>query len=161
MSARPLGVVRSRASDRETNPTSRAVSSCSELTRSTSDRPQRSKLQTRTQSISRRRAASMSVSLCGRVVALIPRLEPRRRRANSSSLHSPESQRVVVAAFSSRGWKHGRRARREAELHLVQKPPWNRRVGWSVFSVVWTCAFSRYKNYTDCVKTHRRLLCPV
>ena len=72
MDPAPLGVVRSSASHKDTNPTSSAFSSWSVFTRSTSDRPQRSRRQTRTQSISRLRAASMSVSRWGRVVATDP-----------------------------------------------------------------------------------------
>src|SRR2546428_6528155 len=45
--ARPAGVVRSRASVSETNPTPRAVSSCNVVIKSTRERPQRSSFQTR------------------------------------------------------------------------------------------------------------------
>ena len=62
-SALPLGVVRSSASDRDTNPTPSAFSSWSVFTKSTADRPQRSSRQTRTQSISRLRDASMRLPL--------------------------------------------------------------------------------------------------
>ena len=59
--ARPAGVVRSSASVSETKPTPRCCSSWSVETRSATDRPQRSKRHTSTTSISRRRAAAISV----------------------------------------------------------------------------------------------------
>ena len=64
--ARPVGVVKSKASWSEINPTPSSWSSCSVLTRSTTDRPHRSKRQTTMASISRRRAARMRWSRCGR-----------------------------------------------------------------------------------------------
>jgi hypothetical protein len=60
--ARPAGVVRSSASVNETNPTPRCSSSWSVASRSVTDRPQRSSLQTSTTSMSRRWAASRSCS---------------------------------------------------------------------------------------------------
>src|SRR5215831_1017538 len=60
--ARPAGVVRSSASVKETKPTPRCSSSCRVASRSVTDRPQRSRRQTSTTSISRRRAASISFS---------------------------------------------------------------------------------------------------
>ena len=64
--ARPAGVVRSRASVTETKTTSSAVSSCNVDTRSATDRPHRSNRQTRTTSMSRRRAESISRSRIAR-----------------------------------------------------------------------------------------------
>ena len=64
-----------------------------------------------------------------------PRLEPRRRRPNCASLHSPASQRAAEVVSSGRGWKTERRARREALLLPVQKPSWDRGSRQAVFSV--------------------------
>jgi hypothetical protein len=83
--ARPAGVVKSSASVSETNPTPRCSSSCSVLSRSVTERPQRSKRHTSTVSISRRRAASSSFSRASRCAApeptsltCITTLQPRR-----------------------------------------------------------------------------------
>ena len=67
--ARPAGVVRSKASVRETKPTPRWSSSWSVASRSVTDRPHRSSRHTSTTSISRRRAASRSFSRASRRVA--------------------------------------------------------------------------------------------
>src|SRR6516164_3847375 len=56
--ARPVRAVRSGASVSETKPTPRCSSSCEVLSRSVTERPQRSKRHTSSVSISRRRAAS-------------------------------------------------------------------------------------------------------
>ena len=141
-SALPLGVVRSSASQSDTNPTSSAFSSWSVFTRSPSDRPQRSSRQTRTRSISRRRAASMSFSRCGRVVAPDPTSLTSRRRPNSSSLHSPASPRAAGAVSSGRG------LRRERRAPPVQKPPYDRGLKLAVFSGVWACHNGMSENYS-------------
>src|SRR5208283_2975957 len=70
--ARPAGVVRSNASVSETKPTPRCSSSCSVLSRSVTERPQRSKRQTSTVSSSLRRAASSSFSRASRCAAPEP-----------------------------------------------------------------------------------------
>src|SRR5262252_8907739 len=64
--ARPAGVVRSRASVNETKPTPRAVSSCSVVIKSTSERPQRSSFHTRITSSFRCLAAVSSAWRFGR-----------------------------------------------------------------------------------------------
>ena len=51
-----------------------------------------------------------------------PRPEPRRKRPNSFSLHSPASQRAAWAVSSGRGLSPERRARREA-LPPLSNPP--------------------------------------
>lgn len=65
-SARPVGVVRSKASVKEMKPTSSSASAFRVPTRSANDRPHRSSRHTRMAAISRRRAACMSSSRCGR-----------------------------------------------------------------------------------------------
>ena len=69
-----------------------------------------------------------------------PRPEPRRKRPNSSSLHSPASQRAAWAVSSGRGLRLKRRARREALFPPVQKPPCDRGSKHAVFSGVWAYA---------------------
>ena len=51
-----------------------------------------------------------------------PRLEPRRRRPNGASLHSPASPRAAGAVSSGRGWKLERRARLGAVSPLSKNP---------------------------------------
>jgi hypothetical protein len=70
--ALPVDVVRSRASVSDTKPTLMSLSSCSVVTRSINERPQRSSRHTRTTSISRRRAASISCWRCSRATAPEP-----------------------------------------------------------------------------------------
>ena len=77
-----------------------------------------------------------------------PRLEPRRRRPNVSSSHSPASQRAAGAVSSGRGLRPERRARREALSPSVQKPPCDRGAKQAVFSGVWTCDNGMSENYT-------------
>ena len=62
--ARPVEVVRSKASVREMKPTLSSVNSFNVVTRSASERPQRSKRHTRIASSSRRRAASLQPKNC-------------------------------------------------------------------------------------------------
>ncbi len=71
-SARPVDVVRSKASVSEIKPTPSSVSSFNIVTRSASERPQRSKRHTRIASSSRRRAAFNNSSRCKRSLAPEP-----------------------------------------------------------------------------------------
>jgi hypothetical protein len=107
--ARPAGVVRSNASVTETNPTPSAVRSCNVDTRSATDRPHRSNRQTRTTSMSRRRAASINRCRIARATAPEP-----------TSLHSSTTVQPRLAAYSpQRPHPHGKRLliqRRDARI---------------------------------------------
>jgi hypothetical protein len=111
--ARPVGVVRSRASVRETNPTPRCSSSWSVASRSVTDRPQRSSRHTSTKSISRRRADSSSFSRASRFAA--PELTSRTCKVIVQPRRAAYSRIAGSAWRESAGhwWKRGRTAPHE------------------------------------------------
>jgi hypothetical protein len=105
--ARPAGVVRSSASVSDTKPTPRCSSSWRVASRSVTDRPQRSRRQTSTTSIPRRRAASSSFSRASRRAA--PEFTSRTCRAIAQPRRVAYSPSPGSASPASAGhwWKRG------------------------------------------------------